>query len=87
MVVGLVDIDLTDAVEAELRLTVFGDMGGADVTDADADGDNVVDGDGDAGGIGRVLALSSVLRESSEFDRDMKLDSTVDDLLGTGIEG
>lgn len=92
IVVGLVDIVLTsDTVEAELRLSGLGDSRGADLTDtvADADAEAVlertVDWDGEEGAIGRVLALSSVRRDSSESDLDMKLDSTTEDLRG--IEG
>lgn len=83
------DIVLTsETVEPEFRLSGLGDNNGMDLTDteveADADAvrDRVLEGAGEVGAMGRVLALSSVLRESSESDLDMKLDSMTEDLRG-----
>lgn len=88
-VVGLVEIDLSsEADDAEWR---FGGLG--DNNEAEAEGDMTVDGTGDEewlGGMGLVLtlssmlALSSVRRESSESERERKLETAVDALRGRG---
>jgi hypothetical protein len=83
----LVETDLSnDADEAECGGGPLGDS-----SDVDADLVKTVDGAAEdglwLGGIGFVLALSSVRLDISESDLDTKLDSTVDARRGTGIFG